>query len=253
MLDTPSPPASRHRDRYARWSGLATGAVAAPLLAAMPTSWFGDDLSMPIVFAITGFGLCAVGGVLLGDALTPRPQEAVRTADLAPRRVRDHLPPRATALLLLQAVSLVVLLVIGLATASPDLIGRTGRALTLTCDGVTKPIGPWPGIFYATPILASLTLGSAACAWTLRRIAYRPGGDQQRRDRSWVITAAWGLLVSPQLLFVGLMMATVLLHTSCAGTLGTVTALLIYPLGLLALMTLAWCLFTVVAPRAPRR
>lgn len=55
--------------RHARWAGLA-------------------------VFAITAFGLCVVGGVLLGDALTPRPREAVRTAGLAPRRVRDHVPPR---------------------------------------------------------------------------------------------------------------------------------------------------------------
>ncbi|MEK2478682.1 hypothetical protein [Streptomyces noursei] len=253
MLDTAPPASPRRADRYARWSGLASGAVAAPLLATMPTRYFGDDYSMPIVFAITGFGLCAVGGVLLGDALTPRPHKAVRTADLAPRQVRDHVPPRMAPLLLLLAVSLVVLLMIGLATASPDAIGRTGRALTLTCDGATRPIGPWPGIFYATPILASLILGTAACAWALRRIAYRPGSDQQRRDRSWTITAAWGLLVAPQFLLVVLMMATVLMHTSCAGTLGTVTALLIYPLGLLSLAALAWCLFTVVAPRAAQR
>ncbi|MFJ6837051.1 hypothetical protein [Streptomyces sp. NPDC091209] len=47
-----------------------------------------------LVFAITAFGLCAVGGVLLGDALTLRPQEAVRTASLAPRLIRDQVPPR---------------------------------------------------------------------------------------------------------------------------------------------------------------
>ncbi|WEB39046.1 hypothetical protein MOV08_06840 [Streptomyces yunnanensis] len=253
MLDT-APPASRRRvDRYARWSGLAAGVVAAPLLATMPTSYFGDDYGMPIVLAITGFGLCAVGGVLLGDALTPRPQEAVRTAGLAPRRVRDHVPPRMTPVLLLLAVSLVVLLVIGLATASPDAIGRVGRALTVTCNGVTKPIGPWPGIFYGTPILASLTLGTAACSWALRRIAYRPCSDQQRRARSRAITAAWGLLVVPQLLLVVLMIATVLTHTSCAGALGTIAAVVIYPLGLLSLAALAGCLFTMVAPRAAQR
>ncbi|EST24742.1 hypothetical protein M878_29910 [Streptomyces roseochromogenus subsp. oscitans DS 12.976] len=227
--------------------------MAAPLLATMPTSSFGDDYGMPIVLAITGFGLCAAGGVLLGDALTPHPQEAVRTAGLAPRRVRDQVPPRMTPLLLLLAVSLVVLLAIGLATASPDAIGRAGRAITVTCNGVTKPISPWPGIFYGTPILASLTLGTAACAWALRRIAYRPGGDQQRRTRSRAITAAWGLLVTPQLLLVDLMIATVLTHTSCAGTLGTIAAVVIYPLGLLSLVALAWCLFTVAAPRAAQR
>ncbi|MEU8912737.1 hypothetical protein [Streptomyces nigrescens] len=39
----------------------------------------------------------------------------------------------------------------------------------------------------------------------------------------------------------------------CASALGTVIAVVIYPLGLLALCTLAWSLFTVVMPRAARR
>ncbi|MEV5877481.1 hypothetical protein AB0L75_25305 [Streptomyces sp. NPDC052101] len=255
MLDTVRP-VSRLRaraHRYARWAGLVAGLMAAQQVASLGTSNFGDDYGALIVYAITAFGLCAVGGVLLGDALTLRPQEAVRTAGLVPRRVRDHVPPRMAPLLVLQAVSLVVLLVIGAATASPDAMGRAGRAITVTCDGAPKPLGPWPGIFYGIPILASLTAGTGACFWALRRIAHRAGDDQQRRDRSWAITAAWGVLVSSQLLLVGLMIATVLTHTTCAATLGTVTALVIYPLGLLGLISLAWCLFTLVAPRAARR
>ncbi len=108
-------------------------------------------------------------------------------------------------------------------------------------------------MFYGIPILASLDIGTAACAWALRRIALRPGSDQQRHDRSWAITAAWGMLVSNQLLLVVLMMAVVLTRSTCAGTLGTVTASAIYPLGLLALSTLAWSLFTIVVARAARR
>ncbi|WP_030948281.1 hypothetical protein [Streptomyces sp. NRRL S-646] len=255
MLDT-APPASPRRaraDHYARWAGLVAGTVAALRLATLPTAEFGDDFSRPIVMAITGFGLCVAGGVLLGDALTPRPQEAIRTAELTPRRVRDHVPPRMTPLLLLQAVALVVLLAVGAATASPDLIGRPDRALTLSCGGVSEPVSSWPGLYYGTPILASLSAGTAACVWALRRIAHRPGSDRQRRDRSLAITAAWGLLVSPQLLLVVLMMAITLTHVTCAATFGTVTAVVIYPLGLLALTTLVWSLFTVVAPRAARR
>ncbi|MBT2509391.1 hypothetical protein J7I98_26630 [Streptomyces sp. ISL-98] len=100
------------------------------------------DITMPLVFAITAFGLCAVGGVLLGDALTLRPQEAVRTASLAPRLVRAHVPPRMAPLLRLQAASLVTLLVIGAVTASfdPDRIGTAGRVITVTCEG--EPHGP---------------------------------------------------------------------------------------------------------------
>ncbi|UQA94415.1 hypothetical protein [Streptomyces halobius] len=250
MLDI-VPPEARLRaraDRYARWSGLAAGAVVAQQLATMD----GTGLGVTFLYALAGFGLCAVGGVLLGDALTPRPREAVRTADLAPRRVRDHVPPRMTRLLLLQTASLVVLLVTAAAVASPDDLGRAGRAFTVTCGGVTEGHGPWPGSHYGIPILTSLAAGTVACAWALRRIAHRPGGEQQRRDRSSAITAAWGLLVSAQLLGVIVTITGALTSTACDGTVGTVATWLLYSLGLLALPTLAWSLLTVVSPRGAR-
>ncbi|MFI5798877.1 hypothetical protein [Streptomyces sp. NPDC051677] len=247
MLDTVSPERLLARaDLCARWAGLALGAVVAQALATMDS----DDMAMPFVSAVTAFGLCAVGGVLLGDSLTPAPLEAVRTAVLAPRRVRDHVPPRMAPLLVLQTACIVVLLTIGVAAASPDKAGRTGRTLAVTCSTVTRHLGPWPGLYYAAPVLVSLTLGTAACVWSLRRIAHRPGDNQQRHDRSWAIIGAWGLLVSSQLLLVVGMIARVLFYSKCAGMLGNVTALVIYPLGLLSLFALGWSLFTIVAPRA---
>ncbi|WP_329217715.1 hypothetical protein OG352_16215 [Streptomyces sp. NBC_01485] len=247
MIDTVPPERLLARaDLCARWAGLALGAVVAQALATMDS----DDMAMPFVSAVTAFGLCAVGGVLLGDSLTPAPQEAVRTAGLAPRRVRDHVPPRMAPLLVFQAACIVVLLTIGAAAASPDKIGRTGRALAVTCRSATRHLGPWPGLYYAAPVLVSLTLGTAACVWSLRRIAHRPGDNLRRHDRSWAITAAWGLLVSSQLLLVVGMIARVLFYSKCAGMLGNVTALVIYPLGLLSLFSLGWCLFTIVMPRA---
>ncbi|MGW1778579.1 hypothetical protein ACWCQQ_05475 [Streptomyces sp. NPDC002143] len=247
MLDTVSPERLLARaDLCARWAGLALGVVVVQLLLTMG----GDELAMPFVSSVTAFGLCAVGGVLLGDSLTPAPQEAVRTAGLAPRRVRDHVPPRMAPLLVFQTACIVVLLTIGAAAASPDRSGRTGRSLAVTCSTVTRHLGPWPGLYYAAPVLVSLTLGTAACVWSLRRIAHRPGDNQQRHDRSWAITGAWGLLVSSQLLLVVGMIARVLFYSKCAGMLGNVTALVIYPLGLLSLFALGWSLFTIVAPRA---
>ncbi|CAM5657637.1 hypothetical protein [Streptomyces aurantiogriseus] len=248
MLDTVPPDRLLARaDLCARWAGLALGAVVAQALATMDS----EDMSMPFVSAVTAFGLCAVGGVLLGDSLTPAPQEAVRTAGLAPRRVRDHVPPRMAPLLVFQTACLAVLLAIGVAVADPDGAGRTGRALAVTCAvGFTRHLGPWPGLYYATPVLVSLTLGSTACFWALRRIAHRPGENQQRHDRSWAITAAWGLLVSSQLLLVLGMIGRVLFYSKCAGMLGNITALVIYPLGLLSLFTVGWCLLTIVVPRA---
>ncbi|MGW2617336.1 hypothetical protein [Streptomyces sp. NPDC001500] len=248
MLDTVSPESLLARaDLCARWAGLALGAVVAQRLGAMGGE---TALAMRFVTAITAFGLSAVGGVLLGDSLTLAPQEAVRTAALTPRRVRDHVPPRMAPLLLFQTACLLVLLTLGTFAASPDKAGRTGRAITVTCDSVTRPLGPWPGLYYATPLLASLAVGTAACVWALRRIAHRPGDNQQRHDRSWAITAAWGLLVSSQLLIVLGMIGRVLSRTTCAGMLGNLTALVIYPLSLVTLFSLGWCLFTIVAPRA---
>lgn len=245
MLDT-VPLQSRfleHADHYARWSGLAIGIVAAQQLVTMDSG----DITMPFVFAITAFGLCAVGGVLLGDALTLRPQEAVRTASLAPRLVRAHVPPRMAPLLLLQAASLATLLVIGAVTASSD---PAGRVITVTCEGMPASLGPWPGLYYGGPMFAALAVGTSACVWALRRIAHGPGDDQQRRNRAWAITGAWGLLVSSQVLLVVLMIFVALTENACAGPLGAATIVVICPLGLLSLFTFGWSLITVVAPRA---
>ncbi|MGW1717991.1 hypothetical protein [Streptomyces sp. NPDC002156] len=250
MLDT-VPLQSRfldHADHYARWSGLAIGTEAARQLVTMRSG----DITMPLVFAITAFGLCAVGGVLLGDALTLRPQEAVRTASLAPRLVRDQVPPRMTPLLLLQAASLVALLVIGAVTASadPGQAGRAGSVLSVTCEGLRTSLGPWPGLYYSGPMFAALAVGTPVCVWALRRIAHGPGDDQQRRDRAWAITGAWGLLVSTQVLLVAVMVLVALTERACAGPLGAAAIVAICPLSLLGLFTFGWSLVTVVAPRA---
>ncbi|MEV6080014.1 MULTISPECIES: hypothetical protein [unclassified Streptomyces] len=250
MLDT-APLQSRfldHADYCARWSGLAIGIVAAQQLATMESG----DITMPLVFAITAFGLCGVGGVLLGDALTLRPQEAVRTASVSPRLVRDQVPPLMAPLLLLQAASLGSLLVIGAVTASPDpyQIGRAGHVITVTCEGMRTTLGPWPGLYYSGPMFAALAVATPVCLWALRRITHSPGGDQQRRDRAWAITGAWGLLVSSQVLLVVLMIFVALTEKGCAGQLGAATIVVICPLGLLSLFTFGWSLVTVVAPRA---
>ncbi|MER5462361.1 hypothetical protein ABT010_17040 [Streptomyces sp. NPDC002668] len=257
MLDTDRPE-SRLRaraDRYVRWAGLAVGVVAAPLWATMDiTNYPLFDAGVPLVSFFTAFGLCAVGGVLLGDTLTPCPREAVRTASLTPRRVRDHVPPRITRLLLLQAVFLVVLVGIGDATATQDAMDRAiGAMADGGCDGTEPPVILWPGILDSRQILGSLVIGTVACAWALRRVARRGGDDQQRRDRSWAIIAAWGVLVSGLLLVVVLMIATYLADSNCAGMMGSFTSMAIYPLGLLSLFTLGWSLFAVVVPRAARR
>lgn len=246
MLELDSTARSSSRaplDRYARWTGLAVGVLAARLLSPL----IGDD---GILYAIPAFGLCAVAGVLVGDALTGPRRGAVRTAGLTPRRVRDHVPPRMTWLLLGLAAALVVVLAVATAVASPDDLGRAGRALTLTCRGMTESASPWPGFYYSLPILVSLTVSTAACGWSLRRIATRAGDEQSRRDRTLAIVAAWGLVVSSSLLGVASTVSGALMSTTCDGTVGTVANWAVWPLGLVSLIVAPWCLFTIASPRA---
>jgi hypothetical protein len=239
-----SAPASRAPvDRYARWTGLAVGVPVSLWL--LPLN--GGEGTL---YAILAFGLCAVAGVLLGDALTGPHRGAVRTAGLTPRRVRDYVPPRMTLLLLGLASALVVLLTAAASVASPDDLGRAGRALTMTCRGVTQSYTPWPGLYYGLPILTSLALSTAACGWSLRRIATRPGDEQSRRDRTLAIVTAWGLVVSSSLLGAASTASGALMSTTCDGAGGTAANVMLWPLGLLALLTAPWCLFTIISPRA---
>ncbi|MEV5979902.1 hypothetical protein [Streptomyces sp. NPDC052114] len=245
----PLPPeaAARARvDLYARWAGLAAGAAAAWAVASRD-----DGLGVGILYAIPAFGLCAVAGVLLGDALTPPPRGPVRSAGLTPRRARDYVPHRVLRFLAAQALALVALLAVAAAVAAPDDQGRAGRSLSATCQGLTQTVGPWPGLFYGAPVLASLAVGTAACAWSLRRIARRPSEEQPRRDRALAITAAWGLLVSTPLLGAATFAASSLLSLDCMGTSGS--AWLLIPVALCAMATMTWCLTTIVFPRADRR
>jgi len=237
-----------HANYYARWSGLAIGIVAAQALSTLGHVEF----EQRVVFCITAFGLCAVAGVLLADALTLIPQDAVRTASLAPRLVRDHVPPRMGPLIALQGVSLAVLLAITAATASvdPDRIFSTGKVIAVTCNGMPASLGPWPGMHYSLPTFGALAIATPTCVWALRRIAHGPGGEQQRRNRAWAVTGAWGLLVSSQQLYAVLMISVSLTETGCAGVMGALTFWVFYPLALLNLFTVAWSLITVVAPRA---
>jgi hypothetical protein len=43
------------------------------------------------------------------------------------------------------------------------------------CDGTEPAVLLWPGMFHGSQILGSLAIGTAACAWALRRGA-RPRG-----------------------------------------------------------------------------
>ncbi|MDC0772410.1 hypothetical protein [Streptomyces sp. HD] len=250
MFDT-VPPASQARaraDRYARFGGLTAGALLS--LCLIENS---GGLGTGVLIALPAFGLCAAASVLLGEYITARPQGAVRTAGLAPRRIRDYVPPRLTVLLFIEAALLIALLVTATAIGSPDDMGRAGRALTMSCSGVTESHGPWPGSFYIVPALVSLALGTGACGYALRHITRRPSDEQERRNRALAVTAAWGMLVSASLAGTAWSAAGSLRGLSCDGTLGSVAAWILLPVCLVSLGTAISCLFTVVAPKAAQQ
>ncbi|MFG2358621.1 hypothetical protein [Streptomyces sp. NPDC048521] len=239
-------PAGSAADRYLRWAGLLIGVVAAQVVGHAVA-----DGEAGILYAIPVFGLCVVAAVLSADALTARPHGPVRTAHLAPRRVRDYVPPRMTVLLIVEAALLAALLVVAGVLASSDEMGRADRSLTVTCsNGSTVSTAPWPGLFYGLPILASLAVSTAVCLWSLTRIARRPGDEATRRNRALAIVAAWGLLVSAPLLGAASTASGALLDIACDGTAARIGNWVLWPTALIALGTVPWCLFTVISPKA---
>ncbi|WP_282694927.1 hypothetical protein [Streptomyces sp. CC208A] len=227
-------------DRFAQWAGIAAGAFGGLAVARA------DTLGVGLLCAPTVLGLGAVAGVLAGDALTPRPGGAVRTAGLAPRRVRDQVPRRLTPLLLGLGGLLVVLLAVAAAIASPDDMGRAGRALSVACPDGTQTAGPWPGLYYGLPAALALAAATLVCVVALRHVTRRPGEADLRRSRASAIVAAWGLLVAGTLTGTALTAARSLNSLSCDGALGTVGAALLYPTALTALCTALWCLCTLL-------
>ncbi|MEY9877173.1 hypothetical protein ABH931_006697 [Streptacidiphilus sp. MAP12-33] len=195
-----------------RWGGLAIGVVAAAWASGQ------GELGLGTMLAPTLLGLGAVLGALAADATAPRPTGTVRVAGLTPRRIRDFVPRRAVAALGVCAAVLVALLAVAGAVASPDDLGRSGRAFAYGCGDVAALRGPWPGFFYGVPLLAALAVAGTGSLLALRRIARRPTVDEAwRRAGASRVTAGWGLLVTASLAGVSLAMSGALSDLPCGG------------------------------------
>ncbi|MER7664628.1 hypothetical protein [Streptomyces sp. NPDC096193] len=231
-------------DTPVRWTGLAAGVVVNKLVTFSPES------DVDLLYAIPVLGICAVGGVVLADVVAHPVARGVRQASVAPRRIRDHIPRGLAWTLLVQALLLVLLLIVAVATASTDAAGHAGRAVAAACGGPDQLVGPWPGPYYAWPVLGGLTVGTAVCAATLRRITMRAADDEQRRVRARATVGAWGLLTAAPLFAVSLTMATAMLSLSCGGWMETVS---LWGLGIVAFvsaLTAGWCLGALLLPQA---
>ncbi|GLW99244.1 hypothetical protein [Microtetraspora sp. NBRC 16547] len=209
---------------WARLAGLVAGLAASGLVL----SWDGLGRGPMLAAPVLSIGLLL--GTLAGELAAPRPHGPIRGASLEIRRARDYLP-RFSAWLA-GALSLVaaVLLSVTSVTASADDMGRAGRALAMSSpDGTVRSVtGPWPGWFYAWPMLAVLATAFLLSALVVHRVVQRgrPGldvaaravDDAQRAHSARVVTAAYGLCVALPLIGVALVAAEALFrHSDFAG------------------------------------
>lgn len=183
------------RDRTVRrlraalcWGFVAAAATAVLVLAfdSAHQGWMGLPLAlMP--------GLSASAGLLV-IALAPRPRGAVgptRSASLQRRGIwsigerRDYLRPALAAV-----VAAAVFVITGL-TGSPDSIGMPRAFSVQTHDGMNTA-SPYPGWYYAGPLLAVTALLLVTALLAIRRIAALPALQpaDEGADRAWRRAAA---------------------------------------------------------------
>lgn len=101
----------RNADRHSRW--LRSTAVLVALASAAITHLMGIPATLGV------FGLVGLAVLVLGERRSPVITTTTRTAALTPRRIRDYLPRRATALIPLGLVTVLGLFALGIPTASP--------------------------------------------------------------------------------------------------------------------------------------
>ncbi|MDP3891729.1 hypothetical protein [Nocardioides sp.] len=182
-----------------RAAALGAGVVTAYLAHTTTALGRGTMLAPALV------GLGVVVGVALGETLVrpPRP-DGVRTASLAPRRVRDHVPSGLAVTVLTAMLLHAVTLVVTSVSASADDLGRAGRQLAHTCGDVTQARGPYPGSFYSLPLAATLLAIALVTAAALVVVVRRPrgfstddaGDDLLRRRSATTVLAAFGASVT---------------------------------------------------------
>ena len=196
---------ARHTRRW-RVVGLLLGGVAAVLLLTLGQRV--DALGRATALAPTVLGVGVLLGTIAGE-LTARPSVGVRRSAAVETRTLRAILPRGRAVVL--AVSTALLggaLAIGAAWGSADDLGRAGRVLSERCTVVDPELGavlvggsrgPWPGSFYALPLVVALLVLAALVALALRAIVTRPRPELDSRGldtmlRRWsvgnVLTAA---------------------------------------------------------------
>ncbi|WP_329107478.1 hypothetical protein OG792_04135 [Micromonospora sp. NBC_01699] len=192
------------RGRLLRLAGLSTGLLVAILLSAGSEPGVGPAAAMPVMAAIL------TAGLLAADRTVPRPANiGVRTARLVRRRTLDIVPIGPAAGVVALVVGLTGLLCITGAASTPHSFSPIaspnpddGRHIGCISGGVTQS-GPWPGWYYAIPVLTTVAVAIVVAVIALRGVVARPltdsaahSGETYRRRTASAIVAALGLLVA---------------------------------------------------------
>jgi len=244
-----------------RWIGIAVGATLA--IGALNAQQVGLGRLAMSAPAIAG---CAVLlAIMLGELTIRRPKAERRTATLLTRTIADLLPRVRTWIASLGVVLLGTLLLVGVLTASPDDMGRAGRALTASClfdlpggesTMQTNTNGPYPGSFYAIP--AALAMIATICCAVVAGRAIRDRANPDaghtaydtglRRDAMSRVVSAVGATAYGTAAPIAFVMATALSSNDCIRGGDTFTGMLVM-VGLISVVVAAVLLANVLLPR----
>jgi len=240
-----------------RWAGLGLGVVVASVTAATVTAGL---YNLGAMLSPTVFGLCVMGGVVVGELSKIPRRQGVRTAALETRTVGGYLPRRLSGVVAASAVGLGALLVTTTLLGSADDQGNAGRILARQCTPTSVSYnGPWPGSFYSVPLGIAVVAGLLAAAIALRTVVLRPrsGSDPElaaaddvlRRWSAEAVVAATGVMVAASLSGVALVASLSLHRLVCPPVSWTIFGLALAVVGALMLLLTAWCLAVLLVGR----
>lgn len=249
--------AAIHRTaRFWRAAGFVLALVGAVVLVAGPDALGRSTALLPAVC-----GLALIAATAAGELLAPRRRGPVRTAVLE-RRSLGVVVPRGSAWLAGSGtLALTALLSVGWVLGSADDRGRAGRVLASQCLGPDGSVvrsaarGPWPGEYYAVPMLAALVvltlvalLALAAVVRRARPSAEGAGLDRllRRASARHVLAAlsvtAWGTTAPVALLMTGPLSGL----GACPPAWHDVAAVGTLALGVTALVAATWSAITLL-------
>ncbi|MEP7091576.1 MAG: hypothetical protein ABI776_15865 [Nocardioidaceae bacterium] len=250
-----------HVETHREWSWVRVTWAAALVTGAL-AAWLVErslDLGRGAMLVPAVLGLSVVAAVGLAETVVrPRRPTGPRTASLSSRRVADYLPRSlAHAVGGITALHLVTL-AMTTATASADDMGRAGRQIAARCGTKASAAGPYPGSFYAGPlVLLLLVIGliaTAALTAVVRRArgfaTDEVGDDVLRRQSTSRVLAATGAAVAASHVGIAFFAGTALLRMECQRAWMVPVGWLLVATVAAALVLLGWFLIRLVAPGA---